>query len=132
MSTKSSRPAPAPEGSAATVLLCEGDGDLRQALAALLEGEGLKVVLAGNAREAVSRAISSPPGCIVLSLPLPGADRGEALRGIRGLSGSAGTRVVAIAPPDLPLGEEEGFVRGRDERLPRTFGPRDLLAAIRR
>jgi hypothetical protein len=39
---------------------------------------------------------------------------------------------VAIAPPALRLAADEGFAEGRDARLPKTFGPRDLLAAVRR
>jgi two-component system, OmpR family, response regulator len=119
-----------PEGPA--VLLCEGDRDLRLVLTALLEADGWTVLAAGDAREAVSRAIGSGPRCIALSLPLPGGDPEEILRGLRGLAGMADVPVVAIAPPDLALPTGSGFEAGRDVRLSKTFGPRDLLAAVRR
>ena len=56
------------------VLLCVGDRDLRMALAALLGSANLRVEIAAHATQAVSAAVAKTPGCIVLVLPLPGAE----------------------------------------------------------
>ena len=114
-----------------TVLICEGDRDLRLVLAALLDREGYHPVTAADAREAVSRAVASPPACVVLSLPLPGGDPGEVLHSLRGLGGMADAGVIVIAPPELLRQELEGFHPDRDIRLPPTFRPEELLAAVK-
>jgi DNA-binding response OmpR family regulator len=114
-----------------TVLICEGDRDLRLALCALLSREGYLPVGAADVREAVSRSIGVPPVCVVLSLPLPGGESAEVLHGLRGLGGMAEVGVVLIAPRELLEREPAGFHRERDVHLPPSYRPDDLLAAVK-
>ncbi len=113
------------------VLICEGDRDLRLALSALLAREGYRAVTAAETREAVSRAIATPPACVVLSLPLPGGDPSGFLQSLRGLGEMGDVGVVLIAPRELVREGPAGFNPARDLWLPPTFRPEDLLAAVR-
>lgn len=120
-----------PEPERPTVLICEGDRDLRLALCALLSREGYFPIVAADVREAVSRCIGPPPICVVLSLPIPGGESGEVLHGLRGLGGMAEVGVVMIAPHDLLEREPAGFRGERDVHLPPSYRPADLLAAVK-
>jgi CheY-like chemotaxis protein len=54
------------------VLIVEDEPDIRGALAELLRGEGMGVLSAGDAREALSVLHSERPDVILLDLLLPG------------------------------------------------------------
>ena len=116
----------------ATVLLCEGDRDLRLALTSLLERAGHRALCVSDARAALSAAIATSPACIVLDLPLPGAEAAEVLRMLRGLSRAREVPVVLIAAPDLPVDRSAGLRPDVDQRLPPTVRPEVLLKAVAR
>jgi CheY-like chemotaxis protein len=53
-------------GPAKSVLIVEDDGDVRGALAAILEGEGYTVVEAAHGQEALQHLRGSNPFCLIL------------------------------------------------------------------
>jgi DNA-binding response OmpR family regulator len=68
---------------ARTVLLVDDEPLIRETVAEVLEGDGLRVVTAGDGREALQRVRDDPPDLVLLDLMLPGIGGMEVCRILR-------------------------------------------------
>ena len=116
----------------AHTLIVDDDADLREAMAMLLEDEGLPSVTAANGQEALDRLRSSAPlpNLILLDISMPVMNGIEfrahqladpRLASIPVVLLSASGRVAAEAPKLRIL-----------ETLPKPFRPDALIAVVRR
>lgn len=103
-----SLPIPGELGLDRSVLVASGDPDLFPSLLDGLAGNGIRVTSAPDIVSALIRMGDEKPGVVVLDLHLPGSDRYELCRQVRGVSAMAGVQVVILAP-DAP--GEDGAVR---------------------
>ena len=122
----------APRASARAVLVCEEDRDARLALVDLLLSRGYQVQVAIDARQAVYAVMGSPLSCVVLSLPLSGAEPEEVFRSIRGMVGDDIVPVVVLSHPRLLPPVIPGFRPDIDQRLAPSLSGAELLDAVHR
>lgn len=84
------------------VLIVEDDADLRDALAAIIEGAGYAVLTAADGRDALALAAEHPPALVLLDLVMPVMGGQEALAALRQL------------PEDIPVIFMSAGRRARD------------------
>jgi CheY-like chemotaxis protein len=83
-----------------TILIAEDHADSRDALRALLEAFGYRVLLAGNGREAIDVAIRHLPDLILMDIMMPELDGFQAIERIRREGLTRGTPIIAVTAMD--------------------------------
>lgn len=113
------------------VLLVEDDPDSREVVCALLEGAGASVVMAGNAREALSAFDAQAFDVVVSDVGMAGIDGYEFMRHLR--SGSRGQDVPSIALTAYARGEdvERSKQAGYQKHLSKPVDSRKLIEAVK-
>jgi CheY-like chemotaxis protein len=87
--------APRPDGSA-TILIAEDHLDSRDAMRALLEAFGYRVVEAVNGRQAVDMAVQDRPDLILMDIMMPELDGFEATRELRRHRSTSRIPIIAV------------------------------------
>jgi len=113
------------------VLLLEDEEDLRQALLALLKGQGLEAVGAASLAEAREALVEAEPDLLVLDVILPeGEDAGfrfaEELREL-GLE----IPILFLTARDAVEDRVRGLDAGGDDYLVKPFAVEEFLARVR-
>jgi CheY-like chemotaxis protein len=80
----------------ATILVAEDHLDSRDAMRAILEAFGYRVIEAVNGRQAVDLALSDHPDLILMDIMMPELDGFEATRELRKHTGTAATPIIAV------------------------------------
>jgi CheY-like chemotaxis protein len=80
----------------ATILVAEDHLDSRDAMRALLEAFGYRVLEAVNGRQAVEVALESHPDLILMDIMMPELDGFEATRELRRHGSTAHTPIIAV------------------------------------
>jgi diguanylate cyclase (GGDEF)-like protein len=112
----------------ANILVVEDSHAQADALAAVLQREGHRVVIAADGREAIRRVRSEPPDLVFLDLVLPDMDGLEVLRLIKARSEDAFTPVILLsARADLDS-RVTGLRIGADDFLAKPFAEAEVLA----
>ena len=110
-----------------TVLVVDDEFDLTSTVRAILEGEGYRVEVCANGREALERLKAARPDLVLLDVMLPVVDGYGVLREIRQSAELADVPVVlmnSFPPKRDGSGDWQGFLR-----KPFTLGT--LLDAVR-
>ena len=109
-----------------TVLVVDDEFDLTSTVRAILEGEGYRVDVCANGREALDRMRATRPDLVLLDVMLPVVDGYGVLAAMRQSPGLADVPVVLMNsyPPKKDGGGWQGFLR-----KPFTLGT--LLDAVR-
>jgi CheY-like chemotaxis protein len=81
---------------AATILVAEDHLDSRDALRALLEAVGYRVIEAVNGRQAVDVALACGPDLILMDIMMPELDGFEATRELRRHDRMSATPIIAV------------------------------------
>ena len=89
-------PQKATAGSANKVLIVEDHRDSREALKALFEAFGYRVIEATNGREGVQAALASRPSIILMDIMMPEMDGFDATRRIRAMPELAHIPIIAV------------------------------------
>ncbi|MFP4623302.1 MAG: response regulator [Gemmatimonadota bacterium] len=84
----------------ATILIAEDHVDSREALSALLEAFGFRVVAAVDGREAIVLARQTTPDLILMDIMMPGLDGFEATRRIRGFPETEHIPIITLTAMD--------------------------------
>lgn len=116
--------APAP-----TILIAEDHVDSREALAALLEAFGFRVVPAVNGREAVEQARQHGPDLILMDIMMPELDGFEATRRIRDFPGTRHIPIITLTAMDGA--RSLAMDAGADDFLPKPVNSGALLKKVR-
>jgi CheY-like chemotaxis protein len=85
-----------PTAETATILIAEDHLDSRDAMRALLEAFGFRVLVAVNGREAVDTALSQAPDLILMDIMMPEMDGFEATRELRQHARTRRTPIIAV------------------------------------
>jgi DNA-binding response OmpR family regulator len=111
-----------------SVLLVEGDADVRLALWDRLAEEGYRVVMAADAEEALARAGAETFDLVLLDAAVPRRSGLDACRELRqrGFDGS----VILLTDNPGPADRVLGLRFGADDCLARPFDVAELLARI--
>jgi len=114
------------------VLVVENDDDSREALTALLEQHGVRVVATASAAEAVVALEGVLPDLLVSDIGMPGVDGYELIRTVRRRSKNRGGRLPALAltayadPEDVRKALAAGF----QMHLAKPITPAELLLGM--
>ncbi|NJD09948.1 MAG: response regulator [Gemmatimonadetes bacterium] len=113
---------------AALILIAEDHLDSRDALRALLEASGYRVLVAVDGRQALTRALEQSPDLIIMDITMPEMDGFEAICALRRHAATRLTPIIAttalegVRPLALQAGASD-FVR-------KPIDGRELLARV--
>lgn len=113
----------------ATILIAEDHMDSREALGALLEAFGFRVVPAVNGREAVDLAREAVPDLILMDIMMPELDGFEATRQIRGFPGTCNIPIITLTAMDGA--RSLALEAGANDFLPKPINSGALLKKVR-
>ena len=112
-----------------TILLAEDHRDSREAMRALLEAHGYRVIEAANGREAVERALEERPDLVLMDIMMPEMDGFEATRVLRSQEKTRKTPIIAVTAMDgaQRLSQQAGV----NDFVAKPIDTRGLMAKIR-
>jgi len=119
---------PPESGESTSVVYVEDDQKLARLTAKYLESHGVRVWLAGDAREGMACVLRERPDVILLDLMLPGVDGLELCKQLRG---RVDTPIVMVTARDEEADRVMGLEGGADDYIAKPFSSRELLARIR-
>lgn len=111
------------------ILIAEDHVDSREALSALLEAFGFRVMPAVNGREAVSLARESPPDLILMDIMMPELDGFEATRQIRRFPETRDIPIITLTAMDGA--RSLALDAGANDFLPKPINSGSLLEKLR-
>ncbi|MCE7874869.1 DNA-binding response regulator [bacterium CPR1] len=111
-----------------TVLVVEDDESIAEFLTVTLSGEGYRVVLARDGREAVERFELEKPDAVLLDMMLP---RLSGLDVLRTLRRSSETPILIVSVKDSESDKVSTLELGADDYITKPFSPRELVARLR-
>lgn len=92
----------------------------------------IELVTAGNARDAMSRALSAPPDLVLLDLNLPDAPGDALLRDMNGDSRTATIPKIIVSAEDDGQVQERAQAAGADAYLTKPFDLDSFLGVVDR
>jgi DNA-binding response OmpR family regulator len=112
---------------AATVLVVEDEGKLRDFIRSYLERAGFTVLSTGSGAEAISMAAAATPDLVVLDLGLPDVP-GETVA--RELRMAAPTPILMLTAKSTEEDRIRGLELGADDYVTKPFSPRELVLRV--
>jgi two-component system response regulator RegX3 len=106
----------------------EDDREIAELIATYLEREGLDVVAAGSAEQAIIECAERLPELLLLDLGLPGADGLELLRHFRARSTAP---VIIVSARESDEDKVVGLGLGADDFVSKPFSPKVLAARVK-
>jgi DNA-binding response OmpR family regulator len=116
-------------GSSRTVLVVEGEPDLREAMAHSLRRRGYEVQTAGDAAAAEDLLARGLPHLLVTDMMLPGPSGFQVARLVAERSDGR-VPVVMVSASTSPVHRDYAFASGVDTFLARPVSPVELAAAV--
>jgi CheY-like chemotaxis protein len=117
-----------PNEQRATVLVAEDHLDSRDAMRALLEAFGYRVLLAANGREAIAVALEKKPDLILMDIMMPELDGFEATRELRRHTSTADTPIIAVTA--MEGAQQLALQAGATDYVRKPIDIRGLLAKV--
>jgi DNA-binding response OmpR family regulator len=111
-----------------TILLIDDEKTLREMIRVYLEGEGFRVVEAGNGRDALYVARIEKPDLVVLDLMMPEMGGVEFMRAF---GKEAETPVIMLTARVEDQDKILGLELGADDYVTKPFNVRELIARVR-
>lgn len=112
----------------ANILLVEDDRQIREFVAATLEGEGYAVIETGTAAQGAVEAGARKPDLLILDLGLPDRDGVDFIRDYRAWSR---VPVLILSARSQEAHKVAALDAGGDDYLTKPFGVSELLARVR-
>jgi two-component system, cell cycle response regulator DivK len=112
----------------ATILVAEDHLDSRDAMRALLEAFGYRVLEAVNGRQAVDVALEFHPDLILMDIMMPELDGFEATRELRRHSEMSGTPIIAVTA--MEGAQQLAFQAGANDFVRKPVDIRGLVAKV--
>lgn len=112
---------------AATVLVVEDEGKLRELVRSYLERAGFTVLSTGSGAEAITMAADASPDLVVLDLGLPDVP-GETVA--RELRAAAAVPIVMLTAKSAEEDRIAGLELGADDYVIKPFSPRELVLRV--
>jgi CheY-like chemotaxis protein len=112
----------------ATILVAEDHLDSRDAMRALLEAFGFRVLVAGNGREAVETALREGPDLILMDIMMPELDGFEATRQLRLHASMQRTPIIAVTA--MEGAQQLALQAGANDYVRKPIDIRGLMAKV--
>jgi CheY-like chemotaxis protein len=112
----------------ATILIAEDHHDSREALGALLEAFGFKVLLAVDGLQAIELARRDHPDLILMDVMMPALDGLEATRRLRGFPDTRDIPIITLTA--LDQAREKALDAGANDFLAKPINSRLLFAKV--
>ncbi|MEO5510643.1 MAG: response regulator [Longimicrobiales bacterium] len=128
VSTSKERTAQGKADALSTILVAEDHLDSREALRALLEAFGYRVLVAVNGQQAVLMAASELPDLVLMDIMMPEMDGFEATRAIRGDARTS--RIPIIAVTAMEGAQQLALQAGADDFVRKPVDIRGLVAKV--
>lgn len=128
----SNQPTPAARNqrtAASTILLAEDHLDSREALCALLEAFGFRVIPAVNGAEAIRLAREERPDLILMDIMMPEVDGFEATRRLRGFPETRHVPIITLTA--MEGARDQAIEAGADDFLAKPINSGQLLDKVR-
>lgn len=113
------------------VLLVDDEADILELLRYNLEREGLKVVTAGNGRDALRVARSEKPDLIVLDIMMPGMDGVEVCNQLRSLPEFKSTLIVFLTARSEDYSQIAGYEADADDYIIKPVKPKVFVSKVK-
>lgn len=113
---------------AATILVAEDHLDSRDAMRALLEAFGYRVLVAVNGREAVRIAVEHQPDLILMDIMMPELDGFQATRELRRHEPLEHTPIIAVTAMDGA--QQLALQAGANDYVRKPIDIRRLIAKV--
>jgi CheY-like chemotaxis protein len=117
-----------PTAGVATILIAEDHLDSRDAMRALLEAFGFRVLVAVNGREAVNTALAETPDLILMDIMMPELDGFEATRELRQHASTRGTPIIAVTA--MEGAHQLAIQAGANDYVRKPIDIRGLMAKV--
>jgi CheY-like chemotaxis protein len=117
-----------PTTDGATILIAEDHNDSREALGALLEAFGFKVLLAADGLQAIELARRDHPDLILMDVMMPALDGLEATRRLRGFPDTRDIPIITLTALDQV--RETALDAGANDFLAKPINSRLLFAKV--
>ena len=116
------------------IVVVEDHTSLRSVLMRFLLKEGATVTACGSASEGADKVRREQPELVLTELNLPNEDGFQLMTNIRKFDAESGrnTRVLAMSALGDFVADDLAMAAGFYSCLPKPFGPKHLLIAIRR
>ena len=113
------------------ILVVDDDPDILQFVQMNLELDGFEVDLAGGGREALEKAVGSPPDLMLLDVMMPEIDGLTVLRRMRSDPSMSSIPVIVLTARSLAEDRVKGLDLGADDYITKPFDLEELIARIR-
>nr|MCR5619572.1 response regulator [Lachnospiraceae bacterium] len=116
------------DNSKLTVLVCDDEKDIANAISIFLRSEGYNVLTAGNGREALETIEKEDIHLVLLDIMMPVMDGVTALSKIREVSN---VPVIMLTAKSEDTDKILGLNLGADDYVTKPFNPVELMARVR-
>jgi len=113
-----------------TILVAEDHLDSRDALRALLEAFGYRVLVAVDGRQAVEVALLEQPDLVLMDIMMPEMDGFEATRALRGDARTANMPIIAVTA--MEGAQQLALQAGANDFVRKPVDIRGLVAKVHR
>ncbi len=114
----------------AMILIVEDNEANRLLAGAVLEREGYRVEMAGNAEEALQKLASGSPDLILMDVQMPGMDGLTLTRRLKGEARTAGIPVVALTALAMMGDRERTLEAGCSGYISKPINTRTFAAEV--
>ena len=114
-----------------TVLVADDDADIVRFVEVNLRLEGLRVVIARDGAEALTKALELQPDLVLLDVLMPGINGYDVCAQLRADPRGAGVPVILLTANFISADHDRAREVGADDFVVKPFDPSDLMAKVR-
>jgi DNA-binding response OmpR family regulator len=110
------------------ILVVEDDKKISKVVKVYLEGEGYRVIVADNGKDALQAAEKEVPSLVILDLMLPDISGEEVCQELREMGDFP---IIIVTAKSSENERVAGFALGADDYVVKPFSPRELVARVK-
>ncbi len=121
-----------PPVTAAQILLVHADDATRAGYRASIQSSGCEIVEASDGREALAKALGTPPALVITALNLPMIDGYALCEILRRDPATANVPILVVTGENMPAAADRAYLMGADVVLVKPSTPEQILSETRR